>query len=367
MRRPGGNVDVLLGLGSSMLHGKTRREWDNLRLLESKFGCGWVLRGSHEWLTFPAVSFKPTLSAEALAINSAVSKPPDCYSVFHVATSIGQDLFSELNELGTAPAPVCMRCVGCPDCTFRRTKLSPQDQEIVSRIETEMTIDEGTGIISGRYLWKPCMERMTSNAPQALKIQTSIEKHMVRAGTFPGYVAEMEKAIQEEKVRKLSDAEMSVWHGAVHYVTTFAVVKPDSLSTRTRIVSNSAMRNSNTGLSLNDCMWGGPNALADLLHCLLFWRGVAIAVMMDLKKAYQAIYASPTELHLQRFFYRKEPSGCWDTYGYTRATFGDVAAGLLLEIAKRKVATLGEAIDPLSGNSTQELLLCRRRDLGRKH
>ena len=32
--RPQGRVDILLGLGSSALHGKTRMEWDNLRLLE---------------------------------------------------------------------------------------------------------------------------------------------------------------------------------------------------------------------------------------------------------------------------------------------------------------------------------------------
>ena len=312
------------------------------------------MRGSHELLSFPSMSFDPMLSAEAYAISRAVCEPPDCYSVFHVATSLGQDQLSELNELGTAPAPVCTRCAGCMDCTFRRKWLSPEDQEIVSRIESEMTIDDSTGIISGKYPWKPCVERMTSNAAQALKIQQSIERHMIKAGTIHDYQMEMEKAISEEKVRLLTEAEMSVWHGPVHYVTIFAVVKPDSLSTHTRIVSNSALRNSNTKLSLNDCMSGGPNALADLLNCLLFWHGVAVAVMMDLRKAYQAIHTSSTELHLRRFYYRSRSEDNWDTYAYTRATFGDLTAGLLLEIAKHKVANLGEELDPLAAKQLKE-------------
>ena len=76
--------------------------------------------------------------------------------------------------------------------------------------------------------------------------------------------------------------------------------------------------------------------------------------MMDLKKAYQAIYTSPAELHLRRFFYRGDPREEWETFGYTRATFGDITAGLLLEIAKRKVANLGEDINPQAATQLKD-------------
>ena len=184
-----------------------------------------------------------------------------------------------------------------------------------------MEIDLTTGTIHGKYLWHPCMNWMTSNAPQAQKIQESIEKHMIKAGTLEDFNDEMEKALAEEKVRDLSESEMSAWHGPIHYVTVFPVIKPDSISTKTRIVSNAVLKNSNSRLSLNDCMEGGPNALAELLTCLLFWRGVAVAIMMDLRKAYQAIHTSETELHLRRFFYRKDPGKPWMTLVYTRATW----------------------------------------------
>ena len=147
----------------------------------------------------------------------------------------------------------------------------------------------------------------------------------------------MQKAIQEEKVRQISGEEMARWHGPVHYVTVFGVLKPGSISTKTRIVSNSALRNPHSRLSLNECMYPGPNALADLLDCLIFWRSVAVALMLDLQKAYQAVHTSDMELHLRRFVFRTSPSEPWTTYCYTRANFGDVAAGLILEVAKRRV------------------------------
>ena len=171
---------------------------------------------------------------------------------------------------------------------------------------------------------------------------------MLDTGTHGDYVKEMEKSLLEGKVRRLSRQEMADWHGPQHYITTFAVVKPESLSTKTRVVANSAMRNARARLSLNQCMWPGPNALTDLLDCLIFWRAVQVALMTDLKKAYQSIYTGEMELHLRKFLYRRDPRDPWEDLAFTRATFGDVAAGLVLEVAKRCVAELGREIDPVA-------------------
>ena len=76
--------------------------------------------------------------------------------------------------------------------------------------------------------------------------------------------------------------------------------------------------------------------------------------MMDLKKAYQAIHTSPTELHLRQFFFRRSTEDEWRTFAYTRANFGDLSAGLLLEIGKRKVANLGKDIDPVASQQLKD-------------
>ena len=67
------------------------------------------------------------------------------------------------------------------------------------------------------------------------------------------------------KIRELTEDEIASWHGLVHYITMFAVVKPDSISTKTRVISNSAL-NSVPKLLLNDCMWPGPNVMYNLLQ-----------------------------------------------------------------------------------------------------
>ena len=343
--RPQGRVDVLLGLRDSALHGRDEHQWGNLRLLRSRFGCGWAIRGTHDSLHFSGLHARPSYSAGLHALHNAEAGEPRPHQIFHVSATHATE-FQELNELGTTPAPACSRCQGCPDCTFRRKRLSQEDQEVVARVEASMKVDDISGTISCVYPWKPCVSRMRDNRGQAKKIQESVERHMLANGTHGDFVEEVQKSIEEGKVRRIEDHELESWHGPVHYVTVFAVVKMSSVTTKTRVVSNSALQNPHSRLSLNQCMWPGPNALADLLDCLLFWRCVRVALMLDLRKAYQAIHTSSMDLHLRRFLFRSSPKDDWQDYGYTRANFGDVAAGLVLEIAKRRVAGMGRHIDP---------------------
>ena len=347
LRRPQGEVDILLGLKNSALHGNTVEQWGNLRILESPLGCGWSLRGTHPRLQHSSVHLAPSLSATAYMLQQADVDANVEMRVYHIQS---QQEFQELDELGTAPPPVCLKCKGCRDCTFRRRKLTPDEQEVVSRVEQEMKVDSLTGVITAKYPWKKCVRRMVENRRQAQRVQETMEKHMCEVGTHRSYVEEMKKAIAEGKVRRLTQMEMEEWHGPTHYITTFAVVKPDSVSTRTRVVSNSAMRNARSKLSLNQCMWPGPNALSDLFDCLIFWRAVEVAMVTDLQKAYQAIHTGPMELHLRRFLFREQPRQAWEDFAFTRATFGDLSAGLILEVAKRRVAELGEQIDPVAAH-----------------
>ena len=177
---------------------------------------------------------------------------------------------------------------------------------------------------------------------------------MLDVGTHNGYVKEMLKSISEGKVRLLAEEELERWHGPIHYITTFAVVKPESISTKTRVVANSAMRNARTKLSLNECMWPGPNTLCELFDCLIFWRTIEVALMSDLKKVYQSIHTGEMELHLRRLLFRESRDLPWQDYAFTRATFGDISAGLILEVAKHTVVEMGWEIDPVTAQQLKD-------------
>ena len=177
-------------------------------------------------------------------------------SLLHAFTmSLVWDCFREMKELGSVPAPACLRCQGCRDCMFRRRRLNKEEQAVVSWLGSEMEIDPETEIISVQYPWKPCVSRMVDNSGQALQVQASMEHHMLHLGSLPDFVKEMEKAIEEGKVRKLTQDEIDAWHVPTHYVMVFPVIKTESVSTKTIIVSNSAMRNARARLSLNECMY----------------------------------------------------------------------------------------------------------------
>ena len=155
--RPQGEVDLLLGLRSSALHGNTEKQWGNLRLLRSPLGCGWSLRGTHPDLSYSPTQLTPSLSAEAYMLSQA-GDSSDCDArVFHIQSPPD---FQELNELGTTPPPVCLKCRGCRDCTFRRRRLTQEEQEVVTRVEAEMKVDSVSGVITASYPWKNCVRRM---------------------------------------------------------------------------------------------------------------------------------------------------------------------------------------------------------------
>ena len=344
-RRPSGEVHLMIGMRDRRLHATNGLEYGDLRLSRTIFSSGWVLTGFSTLLASPA----PHFSSEVLLASLAGPPPRRPVQNFVLSTRSGPTMgFMEAEELGTTPAPACSSCKGCKECSFRRKVLTTKEAEVVARIEREMERDPETGVITASYPWKPCKERMKDNRSQVEKIQKRIEASMHKDGTFEAYRDEMEKAFTSGAVRELTTEEMQEWRGPIHFLTLFPVHKASSVSTKLRIVSNSALVNAISGLSLNDCCWAGPNAMAELLAVLVHWRTVHVALVTDIVKAYHVIRTREDELHLRRFLYREAPTLPWRVCGYTRATFGDLPAGLILEVVKRRAAELGMELDPLA-------------------
>ena len=344
-RRPSGVVHLMLGMRDRRLHSTDGLECGDLRLCRTVFNPGWVLTGYSTHLAAPA----PHFSSEVLLASLAAPPPRRPVQNFFLSTRSGPSMgFMEAEELGTTPAPACSSCRGCKECSFRRKVLTTEDAGLLARIEREMERNPETGVITASYPWKPCKERMKDNRNQVEKIQKRIESSMHKDGTFNAYQEEMEKAFASGAVRELTSTEMEEWHGPVHFLTLFPIHKASSVSTKLRIVSNSALVNAISGLSLNDCLWAGPNAMAELLAVLVHWRTVEVALVTDIVKAYHVIHTRDDELHLRRFLWRESPSLPWRVCAYTRATFGDLPAGLLLEVVKRRAAELGMEVDALA-------------------
>ena len=118
------------------------------------------------------------------------------------------------------------------------------------------------------------------------------------------------------------------YKGPLNYMAHFAVFNPVSPSTKLHIVSHSALKNSHTGLSINNCLLSRPNQLTDLHEVLLKFRGFEVGLLMDLSKAYQALRTGKKEADLRFFLWRSSPEEEWRTYSYVCVNFGDQIAAL---------------------------------------
>lgn len=73
LNRISGEVDILLGLPTSSLHGWSVKQIGQIRVLKSKFGCGYGLRGTH----LLGDSGEPVCSALSTTLRQDMQvKPP---------------------------------------------------------------------------------------------------------------------------------------------------------------------------------------------------------------------------------------------------------------------------------------------------
>ena len=113
----------------------------------------------------------------------------------------------------------------------------------------------------------------------------------------------------------MSKEELDNWKGLTNYVSHHAVLKPGSTTTPVRFVSNSSLDNNWSGVSYNDCLVKGPNALTPLREVLTTWRTYQHCIVWDISKAYNAIQSTEEHWHMRKLLWRwgkiDEP---WDVY-----------------------------------------------------
>ncbi|XP_075157594.1 uncharacterized protein LOC142230857 [Haematobia irritans] len=123
-----------------------------------------------------------------------------------------------------------------------------------------------------------------------------------------------------------------------YYLPLHAVIKPESTTTKLRVVFNASASTSN-GLSLNDILRTGPVLQNDLVVLILRWRFFRFVFNGDITKMYRQIKVDPKYTPYQRILFRKSPSDPIQDYELNTATFGIKCAPYL---AIRTIIQLAE-------------------------
>lgn len=109
------------------------------------------------------------------------------------------------------------------------------------------------------------------------------------------------------------------------YLPHHAVEKPDSTSTKVRIVFNGSAK-TKSGLSFNDVQCIGPKIQPDSFELTLKFRQYVIFVKADIAKMYRQIEVVSDQRNYQKIFYRANPEDKLKAYRLKTVTYGTSSA-----------------------------------------
>ncbi|XP_041675372.1 uncharacterized protein LOC121530409 [Drosophila eugracilis] len=122
-----------------------------------------------------------------------------------------------------------------------------------------------------------------------------------------------------------------------YYLPHHAVIKPESTTTKLRVVFNASSPSAN-GTSLNDILHAGPVLQSDLTIQILKWRYFQYVFSADITKMYRQIWVDPKHTPFQRILFRDKEGDIRDfelktvTFGVNCAPF--LAIRVLQQIAE---------------------------------
>ncbi|XP_075163077.1 uncharacterized protein LOC142235702 [Haematobia irritans] len=105
------------------------------------------------------------------------------------------------------------------------------------------------------------------------------------------------------------------------YLPHHAVIRPESRSTKVRVVFNASKR-TDSGVSLNDVLHIGPALQSDLTTIVLRWRLYKYVYCGDIEKMYRQILIHKDDVNFQRILFRPSPGFPIRDYALSTVTFG---------------------------------------------
>lgn len=106
-----------------------------------------------------------------------------------------------------------------------------------------------------------------------------------------------------------------------YFIPHHAVVRPDKSTTKVRIVLDASAK-TDSGNSLNDLLYTGPNLQADLFLLLLNFRYFKVAITADIRQMYLRISLAADDRKYQKILYRFNDSESIRIFQFNSVAFG---------------------------------------------
>ncbi|XP_073811829.1 uncharacterized protein [Musca autumnalis] len=139
------------------------------------------------------------------------------------------------------------------------------------------------------------------------------------------------------------------------YLPHHAVIKPESSSTKVRVVFNASSKTS-TGISLNDALYPGPVLQNDLRMLIIRWRFYRFVFNGDIEKMYRQIWLEKEHTKYQRIVFRKDPKADLEDFELKTVTFGVNCAPFLAIRTLLQLASDVETDLPLAAKILRSMM-----------
>ncbi|XP_071579349.1 uncharacterized protein [Temnothorax nylanderi] len=232
--------------------------------------------------------------------------------------------------------------------TATTASLTTDEQECETHFRTTHSRDS-----TGRYIVRIPFKLSTSvlgNSYEAARrsLQGTLKRFKRDSELQKLYTQFMQEYEQLDHMAKIpSTTSRSSTH---YYLPHHGVLKPDSETTKLRVVFNGSCATS-TGFSLNDTMYTGANLLLNIFDVLIWIRQHRYLFSTDITKMYRQIKVHPSDWDLQRIIWIDELYN-EVLYYLTTVTYGTKAAPFLavrtlLQLAKDEGHRFPLALPPI--------------------
>ncbi|XP_075559900.1 uncharacterized protein LOC142591457 [Dermacentor variabilis] len=280
-------------------------------LVAVKTEFGWTLQGAI-----------PSSSSAAYCSTVAVLRA----GVFADTTSLSKELksFWELESIGIIDSSA---------------QTNEESEEVMS------TFSASLEKMDTRYEvalpWKPLNMQLADNKAVAKKRLTNLTKKLMKdESTLIKYDEAIRQYLEQGFAERLPSQESNNDVSRLYYMPHRAVFRPDSLSTKIRVVFDASSHDAGC-ISLNEALEPGPNLNPDLLKVLLNFRIHRIGLSADIEKAFLQISVQPADRDALRFLWyahlptMEDPEPPIEVWRMTRVPFGVTSSPFLLAATVR--------------------------------
>ncbi|XP_046868923.1 uncharacterized protein LOC124461446 [Drosophila willistoni] len=230
-----------------------------------------------------------------------------------------------------------------PSKTSTLEIFDPTEQHFIN---THTRSQTGTYVVE--YPFKDPMPPIGETLPQAISRLQSLERKFSRDPSLKReYIAFMDEYLKSDHMELLNTQQIDEQPDGCFYLPHHAVLKPESTTTKCRVVFDGSGKDS-SGVSINERLHIGPPIQRDLFGVCLRFRQHRYVCCMDIEKMFRKIEVAPHHTNYQRIIWRSSTMDPWQHYRLRTVTYGLAPSPFLAVRVLKQLAIDYEAKYPLA-------------------